>query len=61
MIQTLYLIPINIKFLKLAENIVWTGDGSEISNTKITAAYSALMMQEDNEENPLYSHIVSYI
>lgn len=48
----------NIKFLKLAENIVWTGDGSEISNTKINRAYSALMMQEDNEENPLYSHIV---
>lgn len=26
----------NLKFLKLAENIVWTGDGSEISNMKLT-------------------------
>lgn len=48
----------NLKFLKLAENIVWTGDGSEISNMKINRAYSALMLKEENEEEPLSSRIV---
>lgn len=48
----------NIKFLKLAENVVWTGDGSEISNIKINRAYSALSQMEQNEEDALSGRIV---
>ena len=40
----------NLKFLKLAEYVVWTGDGSEISNTKISRAYNALSVKEQNVE-----------
>lgn len=48
----------NLKFLKLAEYVVWTGDGSEISNTKISRAYNALSVKEQNVESPVYSRLV---
>ena len=39
-----------IKILKQANALVWTGDGSEISNIKISRAYDALAISEQNED-----------
>lgn len=45
------------KMLNLAHVIVWVGDGSEISNSKIERAYTALSTLEKNSDSPLTSRI----
>lgn len=35
--------------------IVWVGDGSQISNSKISRAYASLAIREENEDSPLTS------
>lgn len=35
--------------------IVWVGDGSQISNSKILRAYASLAIREENEDSPLTS------
>ena len=47
-----------IKILKQANALVWTGDGSEISNIKISRAYDALAISEQNEDVPILNRIV---
>ena len=47
-----------IKILKQSNALVWTGDGSEISNIKISRAYDALAISEQNEDVPILNRIV---
>lgn len=47
-----------IKILKQANALVWTGDGSEISNIKISRAYDALAISEQNEDVPILNRTV---
>lgn len=46
-----------LKICKLAHSIVWVGDGSEVSNSKIFRAYNALKTLEANAESPLVNRI----
>lgn len=46
-----------IKIAKLAHSVVWVGDGSEISNSKILRAFEALNILEENAESPLPSRL----
>lgn len=46
-----------LKFCKQAHSIVWVGDGSEISNTKVTNAFTALGILEQNADSPLTNRI----
>lgn len=39
-------------------SVIWTGDGSEISNEKICRAYAALLLLEKNREISLTDHIL---
>ncbi len=43
----------SLKILTQANAVVWTGDGSEISNIKISRAYNALTILEQNAETPI--------
>lgn len=43
--------------LSQAMSIVWIGDGTEISNTKITRAYNAFSIKENNEDVPLTNRL----
>ena len=43
--------------LRQTDAIVWVGDGSAISNTKISRAYQALTISEQQEELPLINRI----
>ncbi|MCI8465291.1 MAG: chromosome partitioning protein ParA [Lachnospiraceae bacterium] len=45
------------EILKKAHSIVWVGDGSEISNTKLSRAYSAVATLEQNKDIPLNGRI----
>lgn len=45
------------KILLQALSIVWVGDGSETSNIKISRAYSAFSIKENNEETPLTNRL----
>lgn len=45
------------QILSQAMSIVWVGDGSEASNTKIARAYSAFSIKENNEEIPLTNRL----
>lgn len=45
------------KILSQAFSIVWVGDGSEASNTKITRAYVSFSIKEANEETPLTNRL----
>lgn len=45
------------KILNLAHCIVWVGDGSDISNDKISRAYAALNTLESSADSPLTSRI----
>lgn len=45
--------PQTVKIYKQAHAVVWVGDGSEVSNSKIQRAYEALSIREQNEEDPL--------
>lgn len=49
---------IQSRFLKQANALVWTGDGSEISNIKISRAYNALAISEQNEDVPILNRTV---
>lgn len=46
-----------VKVYKQAHAVVWTGDGSEISNSKIQRAYQALSIMEQNAEAPLTNRL----
>ncbi len=45
-------------FLSMAHFIIWVGDGSEISNEKITRAYEALAILENNADAPIINRIM---
>lgn len=47
----------SLKIWRQAHGVVWTGDGSEISNTKIYRAFQALTIMEQNADLPLTSRI----
>lgn len=47
----------SIKICKLAHSVVWVGDGSEISNSKIFRAYNALVTLEEKADSPLASRL----
>lgn len=47
----------SLQILRQAGAIVWTGDGSEISNRKLARAYQALTILEQNAEVPLTARI----
>lgn len=46
-----------LKICRQAHNIIWVGDGSEISNTKIGNAYAALSIIEQSAEAPIMNRI----
>lgn len=46
-----------IKICKLAHSVVWVGDGSEVSNSKIFRAYNALATLEEKADSPLTSRL----
>lgn len=46
-----------LKVYKQAHAVVWVGDGSEISNTKIQRAYNAFSIMEQNDESPLINRL----
>lgn len=47
-----------LKMYRQANHMVWVGDGSLISNTKIARAYEALSIIEQNAEVPLMNKMV---
>ena len=47
----------SIKMCRLAHSVVWVGDGSEISNSKIFRAYNALATMEANADSPLTNRL----
>lgn len=46
-----------LKILRQTHSIIWVGDGSEISNSKLIRAYSALSIIEQNEDVPILNRI----
>lgn len=46
-----------LKVLRQTHAIVWVGDGSEISNTKICRAFNALTILEQNNDSPLTNRV----
>ena len=46
-----------MKLYKEGSVVVWVGDGSEYSNTKIQRAYEALKLKEQNAEMPLFNRV----
>lgn len=46
-----------LKICELAHSIVWVGDGSEISNVKVSRAYNALKTLQANAEYPLANRL----
>ena len=46
-----------LQICRQAHALVWVGDGSEISDTKIFRAYAALSALEQNEDLPLVNRI----
>ncbi len=47
----------SLKLWRKAHGVVWTGDGSETSNTKLHRAFQALTIMEQNADLPLTSRI----
>lgn len=43
----------NLRIYRMAHALVWVGDGSEISNSKIFRSFSALSVKEQKEDSPL--------
>jgi hypothetical protein len=39
-------------------NVVWVGDGSEISNSKLFRAFNALNIMEQNADSPIPNRMV---
>lgn len=46
-----------LKILRQTHAIVWVGDGSEISNSKIIRAFNALTILEQNNDSPLTNRV----
>lgn len=46
-----------LKIYREAREIVWVGDGSDISNSKIRRAYEALSIMEQNADAPLMNRM----
>jgi MinD-like ATPase involved in chromosome partitioning or flagellar assembly len=46
-----------LEIYRLAHSFVWVGDGSEISNSKIRRAYSALSIRDEDSDSPLINRI----
>jgi MinD-like ATPase involved in chromosome partitioning or flagellar assembly len=46
-----------MKLYKEGSAVVWVGDGSELSNTKIQRAYEAIKIKEQNAEVPLFNRV----
>jgi len=46
-----------MKLYKEGSAVVWVGDGSEYSNSKIQRAYEALKLKEQNAEVPLFNRV----
>lgn len=46
-----------LKIYKRAHSVIWVGDGSNSSNSKIQRAYNALSIIEQNEEAPLVNRL----
>lgn len=47
----------SLKVLQQVHAIIWVGDGSEISNSKIGRAYEALSILEQDDDSPLINKI----
>ena len=47
-----------IRLLKQTNSIVWTGDGSEVSNLKINRAYNALAILEQSSDISILNRTV---
>lgn len=47
----------DLQIYRLAHSLVWIGDGSEISNSKIYRAYGALSIMEQKADSPLINRI----
>ncbi len=47
-----------LKVFRKANALVWVGDGSDISNTKLFRAYNALNIMEQNADSPLTNRLV---
>ncbi len=48
----------NLEVYRKAHAIVWVGDGSEISNTKLFRAFNAMSVIEKNEDSPLTNRLI---
>ncbi len=46
-----------LKVLRQMHSIVWVGDGSDISNTKLYRAFNALSTMEQNADSPLTNRL----
>jgi len=46
-----------LKVLRQAHAVVWVGDGSDVSNSKLFRTFNALSTMEQNEESPLTSRL----
>lgn len=49
--------PNILKILRQMHAVVWVGDGSETSNSKLYRAYNALSILEQNEDSPLTNRL----
>lgn len=47
----------NLKIWRQSHGVVWTGDGSETSNTKIYRAFQALTILEQNQDSPITNRV----
>lgn len=47
----------NLPIYRLAHSLVWVGDGTELSNSKISRAYNALSVMEQKADAPLTNRI----
>ncbi|MBR6051630.1 MAG: chromosome partitioning protein ParA [Clostridia bacterium] len=47
-----------LKVLRQMHSIIWVGDGSDISNTKLYRAYNALSTMEQNADSPLTNRLL---
>ncbi|MBO5214296.1 MAG: chromosome partitioning protein ParA [Clostridia bacterium] len=47
----------DLKLYRKAHTVVWVGDGSELSNTKLFRAFNALNILEQNAESPIVDRL----
>ena len=47
-----------LKVLRQMHSIVWVGDGSDISNTKLYRAFNALSTMEQNSDSPITNRLL---